>query len=116
MGVNIRCIENIFDKGELEMANARWLNQEPQVATEEDCKGKWSGLPDGEGFRCKMCGYRFKVGDYWRWVSGEGKTINFIVCKDCDGEDVKERFVEHVEKGKREFWWMIPDCTRCERY
>jgi len=81
-----------------------FTDQKPRIATAEDTKAPWGGKKNGEWFRCYLCGHRFVEGDYWRWVYGK-ETINFNVCKSCDGDDVRERFKEHVDKCKKIFWW-----------
>lgn len=88
-----------------------FTDQKPQIATEADLKAPWSGGAHGKHFRCKLCGYRFQVGDYWRWVSIKGH-INLMVCQKCDTPDVKEKWIEVNKKWKQmressPFWWFI---------
>lgn len=74
---------------------AKWTNQQPQTATEEHLRLRWLGGRDGKYFRCCMCGYKFKLGDYWRWVytnDMQGAGGNPIVCERCDGPDIRERW------------------------
>ncbi len=89
---------------------ANFTDQQPRTATEKDCAGQWAGAKKGEGFRCTMCGHRFKVGDQWRWVYGQGKAVNFLVCSSCDGPDVLERWIAHIAEWKRlsqgPFWYF----------
>ena len=92
-----------------------FTDQQPRTATESDVSGRWNGLKNGEGFRCYLCGHRFKVGDYWRWVysaniaSDHRALINFITCARCDGDDVNERWaaanaeLDALMCGR--FWW-----------
>ena len=82
----------------------RFTDQKERVATDEDVSAPWGGEKNGKRFRCYLCGYKFKVGDTWRWVAGKW-TINFLVCQPCDGEDVQERFKAHNEYGEQAFWW-----------
>lgn len=83
-----------------------FTDQKPRIATEKDCNLKWAG--DKKNFRCYMCGHTFLPGDQWRWVCATHKgTTNFLVCKDCDGEDVLDRWIRHVENGKIKYWWML---------
>lgn len=90
---------------------ASFSDQKPRIATEEDCQAKWgfrSGK--GEGFLCRLCGHKFVVGDYWRWVfAGDRGCINALVCEKCDGPDVVDRwtkiYYEHYEFGKRMGWF-----------
>lgn len=92
---------------------SKWISQKPQVATEADCKGKWSGGKHGEYFRCALCGHRFQVGDYWRWVAGV-ETLNFKVCKDCDSDDVREKYKALRDEYKKlvvdgKYWSFVPE-------
>jgi len=82
-----------------------FTDQKSRIATEEHVNAPWNG--NKKNFRCYLCGYRFKVGDYWRWVFGKGLTRNFMVCKSCDGEDVLERFKKACEELKTRFWWAL---------
>lgn len=90
----------------------------PRVATEDEVhKFKWGGTKVGERFRCGICGHRFRVGDYWRWVYDNDKDSsgygNFSTCQACDGPDVREKRRALVEEWKgvvrEKFWWAIPD-------
>lgn len=92
-----------------------FTDQKSRIATEKDCKAPWSGGKNGKYFRCYLCGYKFKVGDRWRWVhtnhtkDGVG---NPIVCEKCDGtnEEVIKKWIEKrnlwrkMEQG--EWWWF----------
>ena len=90
-----------------------FTSQLPQVATERDLQTKWSGRSDN--FRCYMCGYEFKVGDYWRWVYADRSNFvkpfstkmfgvcNLMTCESCDGPDILERWVKKHE----EFYSLI---------
>jgi hypothetical protein len=95
-----------------------FTDQKPRKATEEHLKARWGGGHPGEKFRCYLCGQKFQVGDVWRWVYGnnrkvidpDGKTwgvCNFIVCEDCDGDDVLDRWVKRNEEAHRYFWWLM---------
>jgi hypothetical protein len=83
-----------------------FTDQEPRCATEEDLKGNWGGYKNGKGFRCYLCGYKFKKDYYWRWVYSP-KSMNFITCEECDGEDVLERWKQAQEELGTRFWWMM---------
>lgn len=82
-----------------------FTNQLPRTATEKDTQAPWGCGKPGELFRCHLCGHKFQVGDYWRWIYTH-KTINIFACQSCDGEDVLERWYRHHEDGRRRFWWM----------
>ena len=72
-------------------------------ATKEDVKMSWSVGRNGKYFRCYLCGHKFIVGDYYRFIFGQGKCKNIIVCEDCDGEDALDRMVE----WERKFAWQF---------
>lgn len=95
-----------------------FTDQKSRKATENDLKARWNGKKPGEEFRCYLCGYKFKVGDIWRWVYGSNRKVtapngitwgvcNFIVCEDCDGDDVLDRWVQANEEARRRFWWLF---------
>jgi len=101
------------------MGKDSFANQKPRVATEKDCKARWDGIPDGKSFRCYLCGYKFKVGDVWRWIWGKGSYMqdgkkcgvtNLTVCESCDQSDKNglgpmERWIKlHEEYSKDKFW------------
>lgn len=85
-----------------------FADSKPRTATGEDLAARWGGAAPGKRFRCYLCGHKFVLGDVWRWVPGR-RTINFLVCGDCDGPSVVDRWVEHVEDSKRRFWWLVQD-------
>lgn len=92
-----------------------FTDQKPRIATQEDLDAPWEGIRN-RYFRCKLCGYTFKVGDYWRWVHMPHLS-NILVCKSCDGENVKEKWAEahHCWEGMRQtgsFWWFIDQLER----
>jgi hypothetical protein len=80
------------------------LDQKQRVATVEHCKLPWSGNP--KNFRCYLCGHNFKVGDLWRFVYCPKGGSNFLVCSNCDGDDVVARWVKQNEEAKTKFWWL----------
>lgn len=104
---------------------ANFSDQKPRTATKGDLVTKWGGGHPGERFRCYLCGHKFKLGDYWRWVSGSGVTFqtpgepplggriygvgNFMVCQHCDGPDVMDRWKKHTEEAYTRFWAFLPD-------
>ena len=88
-----------------------------RVATEEDLAMSWGGEKKGKRFRCYLCGHRFRVGDGWRWQYAAGRkfvnpetgktfgVFNFVVCDDCDGDDVLDRWVQrNVDYNSSRFW------------
>lgn len=93
-----------------------FTDQQRRVATEADLVAPWGSHRDGRNFRCYLCGHRFRVGDGWRWVYSAGTSyelngkkfgcINFKVCDDCDGPDVRDRWAKrHAEfYGDDRFW------------
>jgi len=83
-----------------------WIHGRPQVATEEDVKACWSGGKDGKYFRCYLCGYKFKVGDYWRWQMAQ-RFGNFLTCENCDGPDVMLKWYAAQEELNQRFWWAL---------
>lgn len=86
------------------------LTGKPTVATAEHLKLKWSGSTDN--FRCGLCGYRFKVGNVWRFVfanfeASPSKAGNFLVCVSCDGSDVLERAAAQEAEYHHERFWRF---------
>ena len=89
-----------------------FTDQQQRVATEKDCKARWSGLPDGKAFRCKQCGHKFIPGDKWRWIYGQGKTVNFMICEKCDkgsNEEIIEKMIALIKESKERFWWLYAE-------
>jgi hypothetical protein len=91
-----------------------FTDQQPRIATEKDCTGNWSGGKNGKYFRCGLCGYRFKVGDYWRWIyAGSICHTNFLVCEPCDGSNVlekrKEQYGEYQQLKEGRMWDFLED-------
>lgn len=86
---------------------ASFTDQKQRVATQKDIDAKWKGSKGN--FRCYLCGYRFKVGDLWRWVydNDSGGHGNFIVCADCDGDDVRDRWAKANAELEARFWWAM---------
>jgi hypothetical protein len=82
-----------------------FMDGKPRVATEQECKAKWCGEKPGAAFRCYLCGYKFKVGDYWRCVftnyanANPDAAGNPLVCRSCDdgNENVTKRWAEKVK-------------------
>lgn len=71
------------------MGGKSFTNQEPQIVIDAHMKVPWGGVKGGARFRCYLCGYKFKIGDYFRWIfAGKERVSNFITCEKCDGPDV----------------------------
>ena len=83
-----------------------FTDQKVRVATEKHVTAKWGGAPNGERFRCYLCGHKFTVGDEWRWVFTK-KYGNLMVCKKCDGSDVLDRWYAANEELETRFWWAL---------
>ena len=82
-----------------------FTDQKPRITTEHDLVAKWGLGNPGERLRCYLCGYKFKLGDTWRWVyMGGHAVINFMTCQKCDGDDVKERWLAMNKEFKERFW------------
>ena len=81
-----------------------FLDGKRWVVSREEAAYSWSGKKDGSRFRCFLCGHHFKEGDTCRFVFMKG-MVNFLVCPACDGEDVKERALAHVDEAKQRFWY-----------
>jgi len=85
-----------------------FTDQKPRIATAEDVKASWGGGKDGKYFRCKLCGHKFEVGDYYRFVFHN--YGNIIICQSCDDNptakwtEIHEEW-ERLKDGK--FWWFI---------
>jgi hypothetical protein len=86
----------------------------PRRATEEDLNGKWAGKGNA-WFRCYMCGYKFELNDYWRFIYSDSSTFtdifgkkwgmgNALVCEKCDGPDVLDRWKKMHEEAYNKYW------------
>ena len=95
-----------------------FTDQKPRLATEADLRASWSGGENGKYFRCRLCGYHFQLGDYWRWVyMGSVGLQNTIVCQKCDTPDVKEKWIKANKEWEQmsetsPFWWFIAQLER----
>lgn len=90
------------------MSTSKFTTGKPFVATAEDCNGNWACKPNGERFRCGLCGYRFKPGDVVRWqytnnIPGAGG--NPLVCEKCDGPDVVKRWKALCDEWNSDKFW-----------
>lgn len=85
-----------------------FTDQKQRTATEADCKAKWGCGKPGERFRCFLCGHKFVPGDLWRWVyAGDLGFTNFMVCDNCDGDDVRERWRERNQEYMSDRYWAL---------
>lgn len=102
------------------MNTTSFTNGLRRVATAEECSAHWSGAKNGKRFRCYLCGHRFQPGDGWRWqyaagshVLADGRklgVVNFMVCDECDGPDVIQRWVQcNAEFLSDRFWALRED-------
>lgn len=86
-----------------------FTDQKPRVATEENIKAPWSGGKNGRYFRCSLCGHKFIVNDYYRFVFHQ--FGNILVCQDCDKDDPATKWTnlhgewDKLREGK--FWHFI---------
>ena len=71
--------------------------------TEKDCKRCWNGGDNGRYFFCKLCGHKFKPGDGCRFVYGQGKMTNKLVCDSCDGpfDEILKKHNKDMDTLKR---------------
>ena len=84
-----------------------FMDQKPRVVTEREYPGNWGGYKDGRRFRCYMCGHYFKIGDIFRWVCPGNRSVgNLMVCENCDGPDIVDRWVERIKELDTKFWWL----------
>lgn len=89
---------------------ANFLDGTPQIANEKTLIARWSGGSNGKYFRCYICGYKFILGDYWRFVFLNDlsySTGNLIVCKKCDNEDrevLAKQYRQMYEESKEKYW------------
>lgn len=71
-----------------------FTDQKPRVFSPEDARpGAWGNRL----LQCSLCGHKFKVGDYWRWVYAPGNYLNLETCVKCDGPDVLDRYRRAVD-------------------
>jgi len=78
-------------------------------ATEKEVKARWSGGRPGEFFRCYFCGHKFKEEDLWRSVYTNDipkANGNPLVCENCDGDDVVERWISINNETLNRYWWL----------
>ena len=95
-----------------------FTDQQPRIATEEDCGRAWGGGKNGKYFRCGFCGHTFHPGDYWRWVytnDTPGASGNPATCQACDTKD-RVSMIEkwrslhaEVEAFQKRHWWFFKE-------
>jgi len=78
------------------------------VATEKYCNAPWGGSK--QRFRCYLCGYKFKVGDFFRIqytndISGYGG--NPLICEKCNGPDVIDRWKAVCDEYNSDKFWSF---------
>lgn len=80
----------------------KFTNGKPRIATKEECAAPWGGGKNGKYFRCSLCGYKFKAGDYWRWqyTGGAGAGCNLTLCSSCDEGDVIQKAIDLEKEWK----------------
>jgi len=89
-----------------------FLDGNPTTVTAEHLKAPWMGGKNGKYFRCAMCGYRFKLGDIFRFVFTNDMPKaggNPIVCQVCDGpnEQVRANWAAKCNQYWSEGnWWF----------
>lgn len=99
--------------------------KEFKEATEETCKARWSGMPNGALFYCAFCGKQFKPGDSYKAIytnDMKGAGGNPLCCRSCfvdnGGSDEhmrqlwKLRTEEWEETYKGKFRWFQDHCHR----
>lgn len=83
-------------------------DQKPHLVTEQDLKAPWNGGKDGKYFRCYLCGHKFSLDEYYRFVFSN--LGNVIVCRACD-DDVIQKWTnlhnEWKELSNGKFWHFI---------
>ena len=91
--------------------NRGWSNEQKTVT--EKLISAWRGR-----FRCNLCGYKFRVGDKYRFIATCGiKDVaggNPLVCEKCDNTDNEiyakwNAMHEEWKKVKEKFWWFLED-------
>lgn len=88
-----------------------FIDGKPQTVSEIDLKADWGGRSHKKfPFRCYMCGHKFQLGEYWRFIFTNdiaGAGGNPIVCHSCDGDDVRERWKKLCDEFNGDkFWWF----------
>ena len=96
------------------MSGRSFLHGDPQIASEDHLKARWSCGKPGERFRCAFCGYKFKLGDTWRCQytnSTPGASGNPLVCVTCDlpPEQLIAKWKAMHEEHEARFWWFHRD-------
>jgi len=92
-----------------------WTRGEPSTVTADHLESPWACGKPGEYFRCYLCGYRFELGDYFRFVFTNDMRDaggNPLVCKNCDegNEAVRaewKRMNDDVREMKKGKYWAL---------
>ncbi len=85
-----------------------FVDQKSFKVTKEHLKMSWSGGKNGKFFRCYICGYKFMLNDYCRFVmAGQRGYINFLVCEKCDCVDILDKWIKINEEVKQKYWWIL---------
>lgn len=90
-----------------------FTDQKQRIAVKEDLNGGWYGGKLGEYFRCRLCGYKFKEGDKWRWVftqncDNSGVQGNAIICEKCDdtNENIIKKLIDNYKEFMQDKFWF----------
>ncbi len=87
-----------------------FTDQKRWEATEHDIETRWGS---SKGLWCYLCSHKFDVGEGIRWIymNSESPSYgNFMVCDECDTEDVKEiwreanKLLVDSARGRKEHW------------
>lgn len=78
-----------------------FTNQQPRLVTDKDLPGNWGGHKDGRKFHCNLCGYKFKLGDYWRFNLSTDTYSSFFVCEECDHGDAIQKWKDINDQIKK---------------
>jgi len=86
----------------------RFTDQRSRIVTQRTLK-----IHDNESnFRCGFCGYKFQLGDYWRWQytnDTQGASGNPYVCAKCDkGPTANKRaWAQRWKEYNSPRWWWF---------
>jgi len=86
-----------------------FMDGKPWVVTKEEEQHNWLGGANGKYFRCALCGWKFHAGDTARMQftnNIQGAGGNPLVCAECDGPDVIERWKQMHKDVNEKYWWF----------